>query len=189
MNYLENDNILDQELLGDDIGEIDLASLLDLPNIQASLPNLPEGEKYVVFHLEDKIYGVSSKTVSEVAASLPITPLPNSPNWLLGLANLRGDIISVIDLRKLWLKTSQTPNKTRLIIFNSAKNEPSVAFVVDKLSEIVTLSPKDINFSADDFTNSFPTFFGKAEFKSQPLHLLDVEKILSSLTIKTSQTS
>lgn len=183
MDNLENDDILDQEILGEGFSETDITSLLDLPNMNSSLPKEAEGDKFVVFHLEDKLYGINTKSIAEVAANLPVTPLPNSPDWLLGLANLRGDIISVIDLRKLWRKTSQTPLKTRLIVFPSTKNDPSIAFLVDKLSEIVTLSPRDINFSAADFTSSFPSFFGKADLKSQPLHLLDVDKIFSTLTI------
>jgi purine-binding chemotaxis protein CheW len=188
MNNQENDNILEQEIFEEGLSEIDITSLLELPNMSSSLPKESEGDKYVVFHLEDKIYGINSKSVAEVAANLPITALPNSPDWLLGLANLRGDIITVIDLRKLWKKTSATPHKSRLIVFPATKTDPSIAFLVDKLSEIVTLSAKNINFSASDFTDSFPTFFGKVEYKGQTLHLIDVDKIFSTLTINPSKT-
>lgn len=188
MDNLIEDNLFDDVLFE----EIDFSSLLDLPSLNnPALLNSkykpPIGEKYVVFHLDDKIYGINSKRVAEVTASLPITPLPGVPDWVAGIANFRGDIISVINLRKLWQKKSQTPSKTRFIIFHSAKNDSAIAFVVDKLSEIVTLSDKEINFSAADFTDSFPTFFGKADFKSQALFLLDIDKILSSLNVKDSK--
>ena len=115
-------------------------------------------------------------------------PLPNVPEWLLGMANLRGDLISVIDLRKLWKQNTETPNRTRFIIIHSPKHETSIAFVVDKLNEIVTLSAKEINFSAADFGTSYPTFFGKAEFKSQPLFLLEIDKLLATLNMAESTT-
>lgn len=182
------DNLFDELLLE----EMDFSSLLDLPSLNDSIllkskyePSI--GEKYIVFHIEDKVYGINSKRVAEVTGSLAITPLPSVPEWIAGIANWRGDIISVIDLRKLWEKKTKSPRKTRLIIFHANKNDSAIAFVVDKLNEIVTLSVKDINFSAADFTDSYPTFFAKADFKSQSLYLLDIDKILTSLKVKDSK--
>lgn len=193
MNKLPQDNILDDEFLNEkqEIADIDFSSLLDLSNLSSSVfspekPKVTEGEKYIVFHLDEKTYGIPSTQVSEVLGSLPVTPLPNVPDWLLGIANLRGDIITVVDLRKLWKKSSESPLKTRLIVFQPNKNDTPIAFVVDKLSEIITLSAQEINFSAADFEDSFPTFFGKADFKSNTLFLLDINNILSTLTLESS---
>lgn len=188
MDNLIEDNLFDDVLLE----EIDFSSLLELPSLNnPALLNSkyqpPVGEKYLVFHLDDKIYGINSKRVAEVTAALPVTPLPGVPDWVAGIASLRGDIISIIDLRKLWQKNTEPPLKNRFIVFHSAKNDSAIAFMVDKLNEIVTLSDKEINFSAADFTDSFPTFFGKADFKSQSFFLLDIDKILSSLNVKDSK--
>jgi purine-binding chemotaxis protein CheW len=179
MENSNQDTILEELLLEtqEELAEIDFSALLDFPAKQP----VPEGDKYLVFHLDENTYGIDSKRVEEVSLSLPVTPLPNVPEWLLGLANLRGDLISVVDLRKLWKKNTEPPNKTRFIIVRSPKHETSIAFMVDRLNEIVTLSAKEINFSAADFGDSYPTFFGKAEFKAQPLFLLEIDKILSAL--------
>ncbi len=187
------DNLIEENLFADLLlDEIDFSSLLELPSLNkpASLNTKyepPVGDKYIIFHLDDKIYAINSKRVAEVTTSLPVTPLPNVPDWVAGIANLRGDIISVIDLRRLWKQNTQPPFKTRLIVFHPAKNDSAIAFIVDKLNEIVTLSDKEINFSAADFTDSFPTIFGKADFKSQSLFLLDIDKLLSSLNVKDSK--
>ena len=192
MNELQPpDDPIDALFINDkpELSEIDFASLLDLPAFDATFSpeknKISEGEKYIVFHLDEKLYGIRSNRVAEVVSSLPITFLPNVPEWLLGIANLRGDIISVVDLRKLWRKNTQAPSKTRLIVFHSLKNETSIAFVVDKLSEIVTITSKEINFSAADFEDSFPTFFGKTDFKSNTLFLLDIDNILSTLSLES----
>jgi len=185
MESSTQDQILEELLLEtqEELADIDFSALLEFPT---KYP-FPEGEKYLVFHLDDKIYGIDSKQVDEVSLSLPVTPLPNVPEWLLGIANLRGDLVSVVDLRKLWKITTETPFKTRFIIFRSPKNETSIAFVVDRLSEIVTLSAKEINFSKDP-VNQDPSFFGTAEFKSHPLCLLDIDQILASLTLAVVKT-
>jgi purine-binding chemotaxis protein CheW len=184
MNNSTDDQLTDELWLD----EVEFSSLVEFPGLNDLKPSYqPAGEKFIVFHLDDNVYGINSKSVAEVTGSLPVTPLPGVPEWLSGVANLRGDLISIIDLRKLWKKNTPTPLKTRLIVFHSAKNDTPVAFRVDRLSEIVTLSDKEINFSAADFTDSFPTFFGKADFRSQPLFLLDIDKILSSLNVKDSK--
>ena len=56
------------------LADIDFSTLLDFP---AKHP-VPEGEKYLVFHLDEEIYGIDSKKVEEVSLSLPVTPLPNA---------------------------------------------------------------------------------------------------------------
>jgi purine-binding chemotaxis protein CheW len=190
MNEVPQENSINQLFPSEkkDFADIDFSSLLDLSNLESSVFSAEkykaaEGEKYIVFHLDEKLYGIRSNRVSEVASSIPVTPLPNVPEWLLGIANLRGDIISVVDLRKLFRKNTQSPPKTRLIVFRSNKNDTSIAFVVDKLNEIVTLSSKEINFSAADFEDSFPTISGKADFKSNTLFLLDIDNILSTLSL------
>lgn len=189
MNNELNDAVLDESFLEEksEFAEIDFSSLLDLPGLNAVLnQKTDEGEKYIVFQLDEKFYGISSKSVAEVAATLPVTSLPNVPEWVLGIANLRGDVISVLDLRKLWGTTTESPAKQRLIIFQSAPNDVPIALVVDRVNDMVSITQREINFSAEDFTASFPTFFGRAEYKSHTLFLLDISKMLSSLSVEKS---
>lgn len=174
-----------------EFAEIDFSALLDFPALSPAFApghqnQSSDLEKYIVFHLNEKLYGIRTDKILEIAPLLPITPLPRIDEWFMGIANLRGMIISVINLRKLWKKPDFTSQKPKLIIFQAAKNDVSIAFMVDKVSEIVTVPMKDVNFSASDFEHSFPTFFGKTFFKSQPLFLLDIDKILSSLKLNSS---
>ena len=189
MNNEFDDSSLEESFLEEkhDFAEIDFSALLDLPGLNAALNQKEdEGEKYIVFQLDEKFYGISSKSVAEVAGTLPVTSLPNVPEWVSGIANLRGEVISVLDLRKLWGKTTEPPAKQRLLIFHSAPNDSPIALVVDKVNEMISITQRQINFSAEDFTASFPTFFGRAEYKGQPLFLLDIDKMLSSLTVEKS---
>lgn len=182
-----------QKLPSDNLADIDFSSLLDLPAAKSIFleerPAQAIGEKYVVFALDEEFYAVHSNLVAEVLSSLPVTPLPGVPEWLSGVTSLRGEIISVVDLRKLWQKnTLPAPQKNKLIVLCSARDSTKIAFVVDSLSEIVTLAPQDIKFSAADFENSFPTLFGKAAHKSNTLLLFDAENLLSSLNLNGLQT-
>jgi purine-binding chemotaxis protein CheW len=140
-----------------------------------------KGEKYVVFCLGTKFFGVSSGNVSEVAQRLSVTPLPNVPEWLLGIADLRGEIISIIGLKK-FLGTFDTilSPQTKFIILQSPDFSSSVAVAVDKLCEIIVLSNEEIQSVEDEKT---PFLSGKTEYKLNPLNLLNVENLFSSLTI------
>lgn len=167
--------------------ELDFAALRDLPkpadNVSHGAQNSAQtGEKHVVFHQDEKLYAVHSRQVAEVIGFLPVTPLPFVPAWIAGVANLRGELISVVDLRKLWKKTTSAPLKTRLLVLRSEKENHTAAFIVDKLSEIITLSQREIEFSAADFASSFPTFFGRATRDAQTIYLLDAEHLFSSLS-------
>ncbi len=173
--------------------DVDFSSLTDLQDFVDLIFDEdwnppPEGEKYIGFYLDEKLYAVHSKQVVEVLGQLSVTPLPFVPGWLAGIANLRGEIISVVDLRALWKKTSDSiPSvsdaKTKFLILRSERDSRTTAFIVDKLSELITLSPSRVEFSAADFESSFPTFFGRALHKSQTVFLLDSENLFSSLSI------
>ncbi len=137
------------------------------------------GKKYLVFYLMDEIFAVSARQVSEIIQLPGIAPLPNVPEWVLGIVNLRGEIISVADLLKLWNKKSSSPSsKTKLIVLRDENSNASISFITDKLGEIVTIPENAIRFNEDDS----PEIFGQSSYKSNALNLLDAEKLISSLT-------
>lgn len=159
----------------------DLSSmdLLDLGDPYFSDEKMPEikGEKYIVFFLNSEIYAVSSKQVAEIFQPLAITPLPNIPNWMLGIANFRNEIISVIDLQKLWQRNDSAASpKAKLVVLHSESDESKIAFTIDRFSEIITLPDGNIQPVND---TELPYIFGKTIHKSTTLNLIDAEKLLS----------
>ena len=159
-------------------------------NLQSLAPpdliNLPDsfsheaqtgGEKYIVFNLDEKLYAVSARQVIEVIQPLITTPLPKVPEWFSGIINLRGKIISVINLPRLWgNQTSVAAPKSKLILLRSANGEAGIAFAVDKFNEIVAL-PGEVIRSVK--STDAPYLLGKITYKSEDLYLLDADKIYS----------
>ncbi len=162
------------------------SSALDLSRIDASFFTgeqfaQSKGEKYVVFCLGEKFFGVSSEKVSEVVQRLSITPLPNVPVWLVGIADLRGRIISIVNLEKmLGAPGASFSPKTKFIILKSQKFPSSVALAADRLSEIVVLKNEEIHPLENAKT---PYLLGRTMYKSNALDLLNVDNLLASLTI------
>ena len=162
------------------------AFTFDLPSLDLTRFSEPQagkaaGEKHLVFLLGEKFYAVASATVAEVSPALPVTVLPNAPEWLLGIANLRGEIISVVNLpRLLNINVSTLAPKSKFIILSSSVSEGGLAFTADKISEIIALPKEEIQPVADE---TLPQVFGKAVYKSHTLNLINTEKLLPALTV------
>lgn len=140
-----------------------------------------DGEKYIAFSQGEELYAVSSKKVIEVTALLHVAALPNAPEWLRGIANLRGEIISVLNLPTLFGKRAAPPApKSKFIVLRSQAFEFGVAFAADRLNEIVTLTNEQIQPVTNE---SSPFIFGRAAHQSHTLNLIDMEKLLASLKI------
>ena len=74
-------------------------------------------KKYVIFKLEEEFYGLPISNVLSIERVSKITRIPNSPKYVLGLINLRGDVIPVIDLNiKLGFKSTKVNNSSRIIV-------------------------------------------------------------------------
>lgn len=138
------------------------------------------GARFIVFFLDDELFAVSAEEVTEIVRPPEVTPLPRVPEWLLGIANLRGEIITVVDLARL-LRRQTSPNaaKPKLIVLRGQSSGALIAFKVDKLSEVTTLTDDRIEFSRA----ASPYIFGQASYQAKPLNLLDAKTLLSSLRL------
>lgn len=93
------------------------------------------GERYLVFALAGTTYGVPLTHVREVGRLPPVTMLPNAPPWLLGAANLRGEILSVVDLAAfLELGQMRLPAEAFLLACRTGGME--VGLVVESVRDI-----------------------------------------------------
>lgn len=135
--------------------------------------------RYLTFVLNDRLYAVCTKSVAEVLPLTMITHLPKTPKWLSGITNLRGEIVTVVDLFKFWsIEISKVPANPKLILLRSEnkKETASVAVKVDKVREVVVIPNEDIQK-----VENAPHLLGKIAYKSSFLYLLDMEKLLTKL--------
>lgn len=137
--------------------------------------------KYVVFKLESNFYGLDVNNVLSIERVSKITRIPNSPEYMLGLMNLRGDVIPVIDLRlKLGLDISEVDKNTRVIIVNESDNV--VGLLVDLSSEVMEIDKdcvdKPPNSGLGNELLEFVDGIGKSSDKL--IVLLNLKKILTN---------
>jgi len=132
----------------------------------------------VSFKIGDEEFGVDILKVQEINRMLEVTRVPNSPDYVEGVINLRGKVIPVVDLRKrLGMPTRDHDKNTRVIVMELSGKV--VGFVVDAVSEVLRI-PRSVTEPPPSVAASenvdYITAVGKLE--DRLLTLLDLEKVL-----------
>ncbi len=132
----------------------------------------------VSFVIENEEFGIDILKVEEIIRLISITKIPNAPDFIEGVVNLRGRVIPVIDLRtRLRHPKKEHDNNTRVIVVNV--NNTTLGFIVDSVKEVLRI-PKSITEPPPSITSSidsdYITAVGKLE--NRLLILLDLEKVL-----------
>lgn len=139
--------------------------------------------KYLTFRLGDEEYGIEILKVKEIIGMMPITPIPQTPEYIKGVINLRGKVIPVIDLRLRFHMEEVPYNERTCIIVVEVKlaNEPvSIGIVVDAVSEVSQIKEEEIE-ATPSFGTSLDTSYilGMAKTDNSVKILLDIDQVLS----------
>ena len=117
--------------------------------------------KYLIFVLDNERYGIEILKIVEIIKMVPITCVPNTPDFVKGVINLRGSIVPTIDLRlKIGLDAAEYNSKTRILIGEDEHDGAKirVGFIVDAVEVICDVKAKDIESSSsfnDEAENQF----------------------------------
>lgn len=138
-------------------------------------------EKFLVFFLDQCCYGVSARSVAEVSRPLPVAFLPHSPPWLSGVANLRGEIIPVLNSAAIFGANAaeRFSDAGKFIILRARAFDSPIALPVERLSEIAAFGEEEFQ-PAEQTHNDF--VFASIAHQTTVLHLIDAEKMLASAT-------
>lgn len=155
-----------------------LGSLRDLDSTEPNSTAI----KHVLFELGETCYAIPLDNVLELQRLPRLTPLPNVPDWLRGVMNLRGDILSVVDLRSLLgLPAFDQPQSQRLVIVRSTQEEIATGWVVDRVVGVRRLAIEEAQPTVPT-TNGVAVRFvrGLIRHEEKTVALLDVNRVLSS---------
>jgi len=135
----------------------------------------------VLFELADIRYGVNVNQVQGVIDTMEITKVPNSPFYVEGVTNLRGEIIPVIDLRKKFNIEDRDPDKGFNVIIVSQANV-TVGFTVDKVNVVMDLSGEEIDEVPDVVSDAEEdSILGVARYEDYLIVLIDLLKVVGAL--------
>lgn len=136
-------------------------------------------ERYLSFSLGSESYALPLLTVKEVIAPPEITPIPQTPSYFLGIMNLRGLVISVIDLRiKLAIKSSPS-SETAIIICDFKTN--CIGIMVDSINHVLNFSSSEISSKPEiQSTKGSDYILGVFRSNEKLVLLLDISKTLNA---------
>ncbi|MBI2090846.1 MAG: purine-binding chemotaxis protein CheW [Deltaproteobacteria bacterium] len=135
------------------------------------------GNHLVVFTLDDQRYGLHLSPVERIARVVDITPLPKAPDIVVGVVNVHGQIVPVLDIRKRFrLPERAVRASDRLLIAQTPRR--TVAFLVDMVSEVIELSEETI-IAAAKIVPGMEYIEGVAKLKDGLILIHDIDKFLS----------
>ena len=135
--------------------------------------------KYLTFTLEDEFYGIEIKYVIEIIGIQPISEIPELPEYIMGIINLRGKIIPVMDVRLRFKKEPLEYNDRTCIIVIQIE-DISVGLIVDGVSEVIDIPDCEIVEPPEisKIKNKFIKGIGKVQ--NDVKLLLDCDKLLNN---------
>lgn len=135
--------------------------------------------KYLTFFLEKESYGIDIGNVIEIIGIQEITKLPDMPDFVKGIINLRGKTFPVVDLRlRFRIEPMEYGPRTCIIIVNIDDNQ--FGFIVDTVSEVMTIYEDSIDVpSANRFSGKKKYISGIGKVNDKVIIIIDITKILS----------
>ena len=133
----------------------------------------------VTFRLGGETYGVDVMNVQEVLRITEIAPVPGAPDYVLGIINLRGNVVTVVDTRaRFGLPSSETDDASRIVIVESENQV--VGILVDSVAEVVELNQSEIDVPPNVGNEDSGRYvLGVANRESDLLIVIDLDKLLA----------
>lgn len=128
----------------------------------------------VVFNIGDEQFAVETSKVQSINDLMKITKVPNSPSYIKGLINLRGNIISILDINLL-LGMALSDDKNDNIIILKLEDE-LVGITVDNVDEVMEFNEAELEKLHNDIDRSY--IKGVINLKNRIITLIDFEKLL-----------
>lgn len=145
---------------------------------------ITETRQYLTFKLHDEVFGVDVAQVREILDSVKITKVPQTPDFMCGVINLRGSVVPVVDMNQKFgmNRTERTVNTCIVVVEVKIENENTIlGALVDSVQEVFELEPQDIE-PAPRIGTKLNTDFIKGMGKREDnfIIILDIDKVFST---------
>jgi purine-binding chemotaxis protein CheW len=145
------------------------------------------GGKYLTFALGKEEYGLEILKVREIIGLMDITAVPRTPKYVKGVINLRGQVITVVDLRaKFSMALVEKTDQTCIIVVEISQNgrKLSIGIIVDRVSEVLDIASENIEDPPNLGDGGDADFIlGMGKIGESVKILLDIDKVLSTCEI------
>jgi purine-binding chemotaxis protein CheW len=144
-----------------------------------------QGHRYVLLSIASAHYAVREAFVTELERVPKITPVPHVPAWVRGVTNLRGDILSVIDMRTFLGLDAAASHSARMLVVRLLNEDFATGLLVDGVDRIVSVPPNQITPPESSLDGPLAPFLtGMCEIEERLVAVLDLDQLLRSSEIR-----
>lgn len=139
--------------------------------------------KYLTFGLGAEQYGIGILKIKEIIGMMPITAMPQAPDYLKGVINLRGKVIPIVDLRtKFAMPVQAETERTCIIVVEIAGRGTAslTGLVVDAVSEVLNIKSEQIEEHSSLGDLHSGSVLGLAKMESGVKILLDIDRVINN---------
>lgn len=140
--------------------------------------------KFLTFNMGNEFYGIEIKYVTEIIGLQPITEIPEMPEYIKGIINLRGKIIPVMDVRLRFKKPYREYNDRTCIVVIEIK-DVSIGLIVDSVSEVISIPDEEIVAPPSVAKEGNKYIKGIGKVGTDVKLLLDSDKLLNETDLDT----
>ena len=135
--------------------------------------------QWVTFRLDDETYGINVMQVQEVLRYTEIAPVPGAPSYVLGIINLRGNVVTVLDTRdRFGLPPAEVTEQTRIVLIEAGRNV--IGILVDAVAAVVYLRQSEIETAPNVGNEDSAKFIqGVCHKNNELLILVELAKLLT----------
>ena len=143
-------------------------------------------QRFLAFRIHETFMAVPMENVLAIQRMPLVTNVPRTPEWLQGVTNLRGTVVSVVDFAELFSVHSVAPvSESRLMVAQSLVDDISVGFVIEHVLGIRSFDTRQIVAPAAPIDGKLANFLrGLIDYEDQLVAVIDVEKLLLSSDLR-----
>ncbi len=149
-----------------------------IDGIQQEQNSGSEVRQFVEIRLEKELYGIPVERTREVAVPMKITAIPGTPPHIMGLMNLHGEILSIVDIKSLINMGTSAPAETSRVVVIKTREGP-VGIYCDEVINIYDIMKKDIEVPLSTLSNETGAYVrGQVQTAHGLMGILDIEGLL-----------
>ncbi len=139
-----------------------------------------EQADYITFYVGEVLLGIEITAVDEINRHLDVTRVPHAPPFVRGVLNLRGDVVTIIDLAMvLGFSSAEASRKSRVVIVR--EGDERIGLRVDRIADVVSVDADSLDPVPCNMNSLDSRFFrGVHQLSSEIMAVLDVEAVLDA---------
>lgn len=140
-----------------------------------------DSKQYIVLRFDSEQYGIDISYIDNIVRVQPITRVPHTQSYFLGVINLRGEIIPVMSMRKKFeLPDKENTNASRILILKLDQSA-KIGILVDEVSEVVTLTDDNIEKITSEAADARAYLTGVGKYNDTLISLLNIAVLISDI--------